>query len=103
MIFELRDYTLNIGAVPEYMDNFERVALPIASKYMDLVGFWHTDIGEAHHVIHLWRWDSLDERARLRGLLYQDADWQESYLPLALPMIQRQVSTILNKATFSPL
>lgn len=103
MIYELRDYWIKVGAMPEYLDAFENIGCAIASRYMELVGFWQTDIGEAGHAHHMWRWKSLNQRQEMRSTLFKDADWQEKYLPAILPLIKSQSVKILHPTAFSPL
>ena len=103
MIYELRDYWIRTGAMPEYLDAFDRIGHSIASKYMELVGFWHTDLGEAGHAHHMWRWDSLNDRQEKRSAPFADIDWNEKYLPVVLPLIRSQSVKILHPTAFSPM
>ncbi|CAH2602357.1 NIPSNAP family protein [Rhodovastum atsumiense] len=103
MIYELRTYQIQVGKVGEYVAHFQNVGLPIISRYAELVGYWTADPGPLNHVFHLWRYASLDQRAERRARLYQDAEWQSRFLPVALPLIVRQESAILNPTAFSPL
>lgn len=102
MIHELRIYRIKVGRTSEYVRNFEAVAMPIISKYSRLVGYWTSDPGMLNHIYHMWAYQSLDERAQCRAALWADKDWQEKYLPLALPLIEEQNSVILNPTSFSP-
>lgn len=103
MIYELRDYKIKVGAMSEYLAAFESIGWTIASKYMDLVGFWHTDIGEAGHAHHMWRWKDLNQRQEMRVALFKDMNWQSAYLPVVLPLIINQSVKILHPTNFSPL
>ena len=103
MFYEMRTYTLKIGKTQEYLKLFEEVGLPIISKYAKLVGYWYTDIGELNQIIHIWEYSSLDERVEKRKLLYQDPEWVEKFLPIALPMLEKQESKLLNPTNFSPI
>lgn len=103
MFHEMRTYTIKVGKVHEYLDHFEKVGLPIISKYTTLVGWWYTDIGELNQIIHIWKYDSLDQRAENRKALYRDADWLEKFVPLAFPMLEKQESKLMYAANFSPI
>ncbi len=103
MIHELRIYQIKVGKIGEYIKNFEQVAMPIISKYSTLVGYWTSDPGKLNHIYHMWSFDSLDQRAERRVALWNDPDWQEQYLPLALPLIVTQDNVILNPTSFSPI
>lgn len=99
----MRTYTIKIGKTQEYLKLFEEVALPIISKYAKLVGYWYTDIGELNQVIHIWEYDSLDDRKKKREALYQDEDWVNQFLPIAGPMLEKQETKIMYAANFSPI
>jgi hypothetical protein len=103
MYFEMRTYTLRPGKQKEYLRLFEEVALPIISRYAKLVGYWYTEIGELNQLVHLWAYESLDDRAQKRAALYQDPEWQANFLPKAGPMLERQETKILLPANFSPI
>lgn len=86
MIYEVRTYTLKPGAVPAFEQNFAN-ALPHRLQYSPLAAFWHTEIGPLNQVIHVWPYESLDERARIRAAAAQDPHWPpqndpETYLKM---------------------
>ncbi len=99
----MRTYTIKIGKLPEYLKLFEEVAMPIISKYAKLVGYWYTDIGELNQIVHIWEYESLDERRKRRTELYEDPDWVQNFLPLAGPMLEKQETKIMYAANFSPI
>ncbi|HXP96018.1 MAG TPA: NIPSNAP family protein [Telmatospirillum sp.] len=103
MYFEMRTYTIHMGKLKEYLKHFEEVGLPIISKYATLVGYWYTDIGELNQLIHIWAYESLDDRVKKRAALYQDQDWQTKFMPKALPMLEKQENKILLASDFSPI
>jgi hypothetical protein len=103
MIFELRTYTITPGQMPAYLRLVADVGIPIITRYADLVGYWRSEVGELNQVLHLWRYESLDDRAARRAALYEDPEWTETFLPRAWPYVQRQHSTVLLPTGFSPL
>ena len=66
MIYEVRTYDLKPGTVGAVEKAFE-VALPVRQKYSPLAAFWHTDIGPLNQIIHVWGYESLEERDRIRS------------------------------------
>ena len=74
MIYEVRTYTLKPGGTPQFEQNFAE-ALPHREKYSPLGAFWHTDIGPLNQVIHVWPYQDLDERTRIREEAVQDPNW----------------------------
>ena len=74
MIYEVRTYTLKPGAVAQFEENFGK-ALSHRQKYSKLAAFWHTEIGPLNQVIHVWPYESLDERTRIRAAASKDPNW----------------------------
>ena len=97
MINELRIYTLKAGSAAEVAKNSGTVARAIrGDNYGKLEAYWITEIGPLNQVVHLWTYDSLNDRARLRGELQKNKRWTEEYLPLIRPYLVRQDIRLLN-------
>jgi hypothetical protein len=103
MIYEMRTYRLKVGTMQKYLKQFEEKGLPIVGKYCTLVGYWTVESGLLNRVIHIWSFKDLEDRRRAREKWWQDKDWTEGYVPLAVPMVESQESIILTAANFSPL
>ncbi|MBC7719361.1 MAG: NIPSNAP family protein [Chitinophagaceae bacterium] len=103
MIYEMRTYDVKPGLLAAYLKLFNDVGMPERKPYNNLVGFWFTEFGPLNQVIHIWKWDSLDQRTLLRAELMQNPKWTNNFLPLAMPMLNKMTSVILNPAQFSPL
>src|SRR5438132_257570 len=71
MIYEIRTYTLHPGKVAEYEKRFAE-AYAFRSKYSSLYGFWHTEIGPLNQLVHIWPYESLQQRADIRGSAAKD-------------------------------
>jgi hypothetical protein len=65
MIIEMRTYTLQPGTVATFEERFGQ-ALPARAKVSPLAAFWHTEVGPLNRVIHVWPYDDLAARTRLR-------------------------------------
>lgn len=103
MIHELRIYTLHVGKVPEYVKLFEEKGLHIITKHLPLLGWWTSDTGELNRIIHMWRYEDMNDRAERRKRLYEDEAWTKGFVPFAFPYIVKQESHILTPTRFSPL
>ena len=55
----------------------------------NFVGYFYTDFGQLNQVVHIWGYDSHEERRRRRAELQASPDFQP-YLEKALPLVQRQ-------------
>src|SRR5690554_2768107 len=71
MIYEIRIYTTKPGAVPEYEKRFAE-AYEVRQKYSKLGGMWHTELGPLNQVIHIWPYESLQQRAEIREAAAKD-------------------------------
>ena len=74
MIYEVRTYNLQPGSVPVFEENFAK-ALPAREKYSKLGAFWHTEFGTLNQVIHVWPYENVEERERIRAEAGKDPDW----------------------------
>jgi hypothetical protein len=102
LIQELRIYEIRPGRTREYLEHFEGIGLPIASKYMFLAGFWTSEFGALNEIYHLWDFRDLEHRNRVRAALHSDAKWQSDFMPRALELVAAQRNLILRPTTFSP-
>ena len=103
MIYEMRIYTVKVGKMNQYIKHFEKIGLPIISKYSKLIGYWYTETGVLNQVIHIWEYENFNERIEKRKALYDDNEWLENFIPTALQMLEKQESRIMNATSFSPI
>ncbi len=71
MIYEMRVYTVKPGAVAEYEARFAE-GYKAREKYSKLGAMWHTEIGPLNQVIHVWQYESLQQRADIRATAAKD-------------------------------
>lgn len=91
MIYELRTYTLHPGRTARYLDLVEHAGLPARGDSCGLcLGYWTAEFGTLNQVSHLWRYDSLDDRARLRAELARNQRWTTDFVPHVQPLLMRQ-------------
>jgi len=97
MIIEMRTYDLLPGAVRDVEDRFA-AGLPYRTKFSKLAAFWHTDVGPLNRIIHVWPYESVDERDRIRKDARDDVHWP----PKISEFVVAQESKILHAAPYSP-
>ncbi len=103
MLVEMRTYTFIPGAVPKFMAIYQEKGLEIQKKTLGhLIGYFTTENGTLNQTIHLWGYQSLDDRQRRRAALAADPNWQP-FLAEILPLLTRQESQILTPTVFSPI
>ena len=97
MIYELRTYTLQPGTQGQYLKNSSEVGRKIrGDKYGKFEGGWSTEFGTLNQYVHLWSFENLVERERLRGELAKNEDWTKVYLPPTRTMLLAQENKILS-------
>jgi len=97
MIYEVRIYTLRPGTLAEFEERYEK-RLPLREKHSKLGAFWHTEFGPLNQVIHVYPYDDLQHRTRVRAAMAQDAE--RNALPGGQDLIVAQEAEIMNPAPF---
>ena len=66
MIYEVRTYNVKPGSLPEVEKRFGE-AYEHRKKLSPMAAFWHTEIGPLNQIVHVWGYQDLAERARIRA------------------------------------
>jgi hypothetical protein len=102
MIVEERIYTVEIGKAGEYSKLMESEGIAIQEPILGkLFGYFSTEFGPLNQVIHMWAYDSFEERARRRKQLMADKRWLDFLVKLR-PLIKGQENKLLVPMPFSP-
>ena len=103
MFVEQRTYTLLPGTQGEWLENYEKYGLKIQTEILGrLVGYFTTEFGALNQVVHMWAYETFEDRAERRKKLFQNPVWLE-FLPKVRPLLVSQESKILLPAAFSPI
>ena len=94
-IIEMRTYRLKAGSVPEAETRFAE-GLRERTKVSPLGAFFHTEVGLLNHIIHIWPYDDLQHRTRVRS--QSIPGWP----PKIQEFIEEMESKIIVEAPFSP-
>ncbi len=97
MIYEIRTYGLKVGSQAEVIKRYGE-AYEHRKKYSELTAFFSTEIGPLNEIIHIWGYESLEERTRIRGAAAKDSNWP----PKIQEFIVEMESKIFNAAPFCP-
>jgi hypothetical protein len=97
MIIEMRTYLLRPGTVPNFMQRFAE-GLPARTQFSRLGGIWHSEVGTLNQVIHVWPYESFEDRERIGQEARKTGKWP----PNVQEFILFQESKILQAAPFSP-
>lgn len=97
MLHELRCYTTLPGMAGELVKANEEIGRKVrGDNYGVLEGYWVSEIGPLNQVWHLWRYDSFEERERLRKEMGELTAWKKDYLPRIRPHIVNQETRFLS-------
>ena len=97
MIIEMRTYDLLPGTVAEVEQRYAK-ALPYRGRFSKLGAFWRTEVGALNRVIHVWPYDSWEEKERIR----READDGVNWPPDIHEFVVAQESKLLTPAPYSP-
>jgi NIPSNAP len=102
-LVDLRIYTIRLRKMAEFLDVFDRLAMPIQLKYLGPpVGFYVSDIGPLNQVVHLWGYDDLADYDRRRKARDADPEWP-AYLAASEHLIIAQETRFIRRADLPSL
>ncbi|HVL34178.1 MAG TPA: NIPSNAP family protein [Burkholderiales bacterium] len=100
MYVEERMYRLKIGSAPEYLKHYETEGMKVQLKHLPhMVGYYFTELGPLNMIVHLWAYESLDQRERCRAAMAADPAWQ-AYLAKIRPLMETQETRVMKCAPF---
>jgi len=97
MIYEVRTYTLRPGSTAEFEERYEK-RLPARLQHSPLGAFWHSEIGPLNQVVHVYPYDDLNHRTRVRGAMATDPE--RNAMPGGQEFIVEQQAEIVIPAPF---
>ena len=97
MIYEIRTYDVAPRSLAEVEKRYGE-AYQHRQKYSKLFAFWHTEIGPLNQIIHVWNYESLEERNRIRAEAAKDPNWP----PKIQEFIRGMSSEIITPFPFVP-
>jgi len=101
MIVELRTYVLHAGQQGAFLAAMEQEGIGIERPILGrMLGFYTSEIGTLNQVVHLWGYESFEDRQRRRANLAASAEWR-AFVPRVLPMIRDMDNRILTPAPFA--
>jgi hypothetical protein len=98
--YEMRSYTFLPGAIPGLIESWAK-AIPQREEYSPLAAGMYTELGGLNKWIHIWPYQSLEDRNRIRTEARQAGVWPPggSYRESMV----RQENKILIPVAFSPM
>jgi len=103
MFFEHRTYTLHPQRARAYLQLVESKGLPLLGPMLPhMRGYFVSEFGPLNQVVHIYKYDSLEQRAQIRSEIASNPAFPE-YAEALTPLIASMESKILLPAPFSPL
>ena len=96
-IYEKRTYSVTVGQMAEVIRLYSTLgwpALQAGGFSKNLIGYFISDTGELHQLVHLWRFDGDDDRRAFWKLLFEDADFV-AFAKQLRPLIKTQQNQLL--------
>ena len=103
-LFEKRTYDVTVGKMPELIGHYDSEgwpALEAGGFGKHLVGYFISDTGPLHQLIHIWRFDDDAARRDFWSRLYADGDFM-AFAAKIRPLIRAQEVQLLQPAPWGP-
>ncbi len=103
-IYERRTYSVTVGKMSEVIRLYSTQGYPALEAggfTKNLVGYFISDTGELHQLVHLWRFDSDDDRRAHWKRLFEN----EAFMAFAVqlrPLVKTQENQLLVAAPWGP-
>jgi hypothetical protein len=100
MYIDERIYTLHAGKVPVFLKLYEEEGMDIQVKILGkMMGYFYTEFGPLNQIVHMWGYDSLDDRMIRRRKLLASEEWK-SYAAKMQPLVHHVENKLLVPAPF---
>lgn len=100
MYVEMRTYTIQVAKAAEYFRNYEEFGMKPQLRHLPhMAGYYVTELGPLNQIIHMWAYDSLDQRDKCRAAMSADPDWKV-YLGKNQQFILSQETKVMKCAPF---
>jgi len=96
MIVDHRTYDVIPGKLNAYVELYKTLGWPLQKKYLGNCLGWYIsmDIGSLNQIVHMWGYESLQDRAERRAKLAADPAWG-AFLAQGMPLLQKMENKIL--------
>jgi hypothetical protein len=104
IVYEKRTYAVTVGQMTEVIRLYATLgwpALQAGGFDKNLVGYFISDTGELHQLVHLWRFDSDDDRRAFWKRLFENAEFM-AFARQLRPLVKTQENQLLLAAPWGP-
>ena len=104
-LFEMRTYTLQVGAMGEVVKLFQELGFPALQKGghdKKLIGYFQADTGTINQLVHLWKFeDDADRRVHWKAV-FANSDFVVGFASKFRPLVITQEVKLLQAAPWGP-
>ena len=103
-LYEMCTYNVYVGRMAEVVKLYGDEGWPALENggfSSKLVGYFTSDVGTLHQLVHLWKLDDDADRRNHWGTLFQD-DAFMSFATQLRPLLSNQTVQLLNEAPWGP-
>ena len=97
MFLEMRTYVLKPGMTNNFVERFAE-GLTARLQFSKLLGLWQSEVGGLNRMVHVWPYESFEERERIGAEARKTGKWP----PKTQEFIVTQENKIIQPASFSP-
>src|SRR5689334_350433 len=97
MILEMRTYVLKPGMTHNFVERFAE-GLTARLQFSKLLGLWLSEVGGLNRVVHVWPYESFEDRERIGAEARKTGKWP----PKTQEFIVTQENKFIQPAPFSP-
>ena len=105
MILDVRTYRTKPGKLAAQIALYEKHGLAAQVRHLGQPIVWATtETGEINTYVHIWAYDSVEDRAKRRAAMQADPDWQ-NFMKLGAEAgyLEHQENKIMIPAAFAPV
>jgi hypothetical protein len=96
-IVDLRVYTIRLRKMKEFIDVFDRLAMPVQLKHLGKpIGMFTSAVGPLNQFTHLWGFADMGEFERCHAARDKDPDWP-AYLQASEHLITAQETRLIRR------
>jgi hypothetical protein len=104
-IYEMRTYTLQVGAMAQAVKLYQEFGFPALEKgghARNLVGYFVADTGMINQLVHLWKFEDDAARRAHWAAVFANRDFIEGFALKFRPLVLSQEVKLLTAAPWGP-
>jgi hypothetical protein len=102
-LVDLRTYTIRLRKMAEFIDVFDRLAMPVQLDYIGApLGVYTSAVGSLNQIVHLWGFDNMGEFEARHAARDKDPRWP-AYLAATADLILAQENRLIRRVDLKSL